>query len=110
VDGRYSFTSIIPDKYKIGIDKRWLPKRYEFTTLAAHEFDLAPGDEIKGLDFGSVEKEKKIVKTYTAQEVEKLEPVYVEKKKVYPKWLTFLIFILLMAASTLILIRIARKK
>ena len=109
-DGRYSFTSIIPDKYKIGIDKRWLPKRYEFTTLAAHEFDLAPGDEIKGLDFGSVEKEKEIVKTYTAQEVKKLEPVYVEKKKVYPRWLAFLIFILLMAVSTLILVRIARKK
>jgi len=107
IDGKYGFAGILPGKYHISIDEDWLPYRHRLTTVATYTVELKPNQEILEMDFGSIEKEKKIIKTYTAP---KVETVYVEKKKVYPEWLTFLIFLLLMFTFTFILIHIARRK
>jgi hypothetical protein len=84
-EGNYSFSGLLPGKYNISIDEDWLPARHKLTTHATHIVDLAPHEELTDLNFGSVEKEKKIIKTYSAPEVETIYPE--EKKKAQErKW------------------------
>jgi len=64
--GAYSFSGILPGRYEVSIDKDWLPSRHRLTTKAAYSIDLGPGEELKPLDFGSIEKERRIIKTYPA--------------------------------------------
>ena len=81
IDGKYGFSGILPGKYHVSIDEVWLPYRHRLTTVAAYAVELKPGQEILDIDFGSIEKEKKIIKTYTAPKVEVIHPEKSEKKQ-----------------------------
>lgn len=98
-NGKYSFSGILPGKYTVSIDEAWLPERYILTTPYSYLIDLAPAQEIFDLDFGTVEKERPIVKTYTAPTVEIIYPEEPEKKEEPAKFrylsLVLLIFMLL---------------
>lgn len=101
-DGRYSFTGILPGEYSLAIDEEWLPVRHRLTTVASYEVELEPSQEIVNMNFGSVEKEKKIIKTYTAP---KVETVYVEKEKPSPlRHLFVLLFLGLLLLGIFIVI------
>jgi hypothetical protein len=77
-NGNYSFAGLLPGKYKVKIDKEWLPDRYILTTKDNYPVELAPGEEMVGLDFGAVEKERPVVKTFTTEVIEPPKP---EKKE-----------------------------
>jgi len=79
VNGKYSFGGIIPGEYTVAIDKKWLPERHKLTTKETHTIHLEPAQEILDINFGSVEKERKIIKTFTKTKVETVHPK--EKKK-----------------------------
>jgi len=76
-NGGYSFAGILPGKYSLVIDEKWLPSRYTLTRASSYSIVLAPQQEIVDMNFGAVEKEKKIIRTYTAPEA---ESVYIENK------------------------------
>ena len=78
VNGKYSFAGILSGKYNVSIEEDWLPKRYILTTPATYSIDLAPAEEILNLNFGSMEKERRIIKTFAAPSV---EAIYPEKKE-----------------------------
>ncbi|MBU1147571.1 MAG: hypothetical protein KKD11_04395 [Candidatus Omnitrophica bacterium] len=107
IDGKYGFAGILPGKYHISIDEEWLPYRHRLTTVATYAVELKPGQEIFEMNFGAIEKEKKIIKTYTAP---KVEVVYAEKETPQKKQRSYLIFIILMAIFTFLLILYARRK
>lgn len=69
-NGYYSFTGVIPGKYEVKIETKWLPNRYGLTTAESYSVDLGQADEKLDLDFGAVEKERPILKTYTTQSSE----------------------------------------
>lgn len=68
--GNYSFAGVIPGKYNVKIDTRWLPDRFMVTTDEAYPLDLGQAEEKLGIDFGAVEKERPILKTYSTQSAE----------------------------------------
>jgi len=73
-EGKYSFASVIPQKYQLRLDQDWLPARYMITTEPSYSIELKPKEHLSGLDFGIVEKEKQIIKTYTAPEIQVIKP------------------------------------
>lgn len=67
--GNYSFAGVPPQKCVIKIDQAWLPARYVITTAPERALELKPGEQVTGIDFGILEKEKQVITTYSAPEV-----------------------------------------
>jgi len=66
-NGCYGFIGVIPGKYEVKIDGKWLPNRFMLTTEEVCPLDLGQGAERLDVNFGAVEKERPILKTYTTK-------------------------------------------
>lgn len=74
-NGNYSFAGVVPGKYNVKIDTRWLPDRFVLTTDETYSFDLGQAEDKPDINFGAAEKERPILKTYTTQTAELSKPV-----------------------------------
>ena len=72
--GNYSFAAVLPQKCVIKVDEEWLSRRYIITTVPEYTLELKPGEQLTGVDFGIAEKERQIIKTYSAPEVKVIRP------------------------------------
>jgi hypothetical protein len=61
--GRFSFIDLVAGTYLLKLDTTALPQRYEPTTPAEAEVELAAGEQ-KWVEFGAAERERELIITY----------------------------------------------
>jgi len=65
-DGKFTFATVAPGEYVIRVDKEWLPSRFIMTTPDEYQLEVESSKDMSRVIFGTAEKERPIVKTFSA--------------------------------------------